>query len=417
MDIGYACITYAVPGLEYRTCLLKNATAPHLERLICHNLDALEQAVRYDARNGIVLFRITSEIIPLASHPEFDFDWEGRFAVSLARLGRLIRDYNIRVSMHPGQYTVLNTPDPVLLQKSIADIAYHVRFLDSLGVDTACKVILHIGGAYGDKLSALHRFARAWMGLDVSARRRIVIENDERLFNIEEVLNIGLRLGIPVVFDALHHRLNLPPGNTTDGEWIRRCGETWQEHDGRQKIHYSQQSSSSRAGAHSSTIHLGRFIEYLDMISRPDVDVMLETKDKNISALKCILGLRQDVPASILEEEWARYGYLVMSRSHKAYEHMRSLMCTPGNVGPAAFYGVIDDVLQQCDPSAEVDAARHIWGCFSSHASNGESQRFLYWLQEYQDGKRDISSLKSFLHRLAQKYQIECLLKSYYFYY
>ncbi len=417
MDIGYACLTYAVPGLDYRTCLLKNAVPENLERLICHNLDALECAVAYNVQYGIRLFRISSEVIPLASHPEFRFDWEGRFASSLRRLGGLMKQAGMRVSMHPGQYTVLNTPDPALLQKSVADIAYHVRFLDSLGVDASCKVILHVGGAYGDQHAALRRFAQAWEGLDIAARRRIVVENDERLFNIAQVLALGSELGIPVVFDALHHRLNSPEEGLSDGEWIRRCSASWKPCDGRQKIHYSQQAGSGRPGAHSATIRLREFVDYLERAGRPDVDVMLETKDKNISAVKCILGMQPHLPAPVLEEEWARCKYLVMSRSQQAYEDLRAMMRAPDSVVPADFYSVVDDSLGQCSPAAEVNAAQHVWGYFRSHAAIGERTRFAALLGEYQDGKREAASLKSFLHRLAEKYGIRYLLKSYYFYY
>jgi len=111
-----------------------------------------------------------------------------------------------------------------------------------------------------------------------------VIENDDRHYHIGDVLDIAAALGIPAVFDNLHHQLNRCGG--TDAYWINACRPTW---DSRQKVHYSQQARDKKPGAHSDTIDIQEFMDFYNSLSSRDLDIMLEVKDKNISAIKCML--------------------------------------------------------------------------------------------------------------------------------
>ena len=147
--IGYACITLGEHDIAYRTCRQTNATPDLLMQIIAHNLDALERAIDYNQRNGIRLFRISSDLIPFGSSPVNQLAWWELFAPQLALIGDKIQQAGMRVSMHPGQYTVLNSTSESVVQNAIDDLVYHNRFLDSLGVGPAHKIILHeIGRAH-----------------------------------------------------------------------------------------------------------------------------------------------------------------------------------------------------------------------------------------------------------------------------
>ena len=175
---GYACLTIGVPGIDYRTCVAKNASDVLLRELIAHNLQTLEKAVAYNIQSGILLFRISSDLIPFGSSPVNGLDWPVIFADHFARIGGMIRESGMRVSMHPGQYTVLNSPRPEVVERAVADLAYHGQVLDCLGLDASNKIILHIGGHYQDKATSLERFADSWQRLDSKIRQRLVIENE-----------------------------------------------------------------------------------------------------------------------------------------------------------------------------------------------------------------------------------------------
>jgi UV DNA damage endonuclease len=291
--VGYACILLGVPAAGLRSLALKRADYAQLEAVILHNLDVLQLILEYNARQGIYLFRISSDIVPLASHPAMDFPWRERLQSRLVAIGAQAKAAGIRLSMHPGQYTVLSSPDAGVVERSVADLVYHADFLELLGMDATSRIILHLGGAYGDKAGAVKRFVANVKDLPHYVQKRLTLENDERLYHIADVLETAKVTGLPVVFDNLHHSLNSPAKGevsaVSEGDWIREARSTWGKVHGRQKLHYSQSDPDKRPGAHSLTIDVAEFIRWfkgndLDDLS---VDVMLEVKDKNLSAVKC----------------------------------------------------------------------------------------------------------------------------------
>ncbi|MEI6286296.1 MAG: UV DNA damage repair endonuclease UvsE [Bacillota bacterium] len=287
MAIGYACIAVGVPNSSMSRCNLKNADSASLDKIIRANLAALATLVAYNSLNNIRLFRISSDVIPFATHPVNTIDWQNEYRPLLQQLGKQIAAAAMRVSMHPGQYTVLNSPHPEVRDRAVADLQYHTAFLDALDVDCRGKIILHIGGVYGDKFTATQTFVERYRLLPDAVKRRLVIENDDKNYSIAEVLEISHSAKIPVVFDNLHHQLNPPVEQRSQSEWICACQATWQARDGKQKIHYSQQKTDSRPGAHSDTIDVSQFQTFWQQLKDPDIDIMLEVKDKNLSALKC----------------------------------------------------------------------------------------------------------------------------------
>jgi UV DNA damage endonuclease len=414
MRIGYACLALGVPGSDLKTCVLRNVDEPRLMELIAHNLKALERMVDYNLENGIRLYRISSDLIPFGSSPVNTLDWAELFQADFSRIGGKIRAGGMRVSMHPGQYTVLSAPDEGVAARAADDLAYHARVLDALGTGEDSKIILHLGGAYGDKAAALKRFETRFRALEPAARRRVALENDDRLYTAEDALNAGLRLNVPVVFDSLHHEAN-PSGPPGPQPWIDAFRETWKLWDGPQKIHYSQQDPGKKPGSHSATIDAGRFLEFLDAAGRDGLDIMLEVKDKNLSAVKCGLcaSKEQNIPA--LEREWAHYKYAVMERSQEAYLEIRSLF-RKGDVTPLAFYALVERALAHpVEPGGAVNAAQHVWGYFKDRASAEQQQSLQTALERFQAGRVTLDAVKRRLYALAEEYNQPYLLQSYYF--
>ena len=242
MSIGYASKTLAAPGARMQSVVQRLATPDRLAQAIDGNLRALDAALDYQAKNGIHLFRISSDVIPFGSSPVNALDWMRDFEPHLAALGRKARRHGIRLSMHPGQYTVLNSPDADVVERAKLDLAYHAAFLDALGMDASGKIVLHVGGAYGDKPRALERFANAYATLPLAVRRRLVIENDDRLFTAQDVLALSRATGAPMVFDTLHHELNREPDAPDWRALLDEAAATWKPEDGAQKMHYAQQA-------------------------------------------------------------------------------------------------------------------------------------------------------------------------------
>jgi len=288
MSIGYACLTVGVPNTGMKSCRVQNASEERLVELISHNLNSLGNIIDYNIENNIKLFRISSDIIPFGSSPVNTLNWWELFATELTAIAKKIQENRMRISMHPGQYTVLNSPKEDVVERAIEDLNYHTQFIRSLRGTTENKIILHIGGVYGDKSQAVERFIRNYNRLNETVKQHLVIENDDRSYTIKDVLTIGKTLGVPVVFDNLHHTINPCDEQQDDLYWIRRCKETWKVDDGRQKIHYSQQDPLKQPGGHSETIGISDFMDYYQAINGEELDIMLEVKDKNLSAVKCI---------------------------------------------------------------------------------------------------------------------------------
>lgn len=417
MAIGYACLTIGVKDCGLKGLMLRNASKERLEEVAAHNLKALENMIAYNIRNGIGLFRISSDIIPFASHEVNTLEWWSIYDEQLKRIGEKIKSGGMRVSMHPGQYTVLNSPDEDIVARAKNDLLYHTRFLDSLGTGSSNKVILHLGGIYGNKKEAVKRFMKNYADLPEAVKKRLVIENDEKSYNIVDVLEVGRKCGIPVVFDNLHHELNLPyKAELTHGAWIGLCKETWKPEDGRQKMHYSQQLENGKTGAHSKTIAIRPFMDFYKEVNGKDIDIMLEVKDKNISALKCHNCTSPGTGRKQLEEEWERYKYLVLERSNDVYMEIESMFREKSEIDAVSLYSKIEDSLSLAeDRGSAASAAHQIWSLLKKAAKPVERKRFGVMLSGYESGTKALNDVKKYLAVLAERYETDYLLESYYF--
>ncbi|HZK29064.1 MAG TPA: UV DNA damage repair endonuclease UvsE [Clostridia bacterium] len=416
MRIGYACLTVGVANTQLRACALKNANQTMLGELTRSNLAALDHMLDYNTQNGIQFLRVSSDIVPFASHPDVEFSWDKLFRDRLVSLGEKAREAGIRLSMHPGQYTVLNSPHEDVVNRAVMDLTYHCHFLDALGMGKECKIILHVGGAYGNKQAALKRFRDNYKMLDPSIRQRLVIENDDKIYNIDEVLQLGQTLSIPVVFDNLHNAVH-PSGQEKQArEWIELCRKTWKTSDGSQKIHYSQQADGKRPGSHSDTISVRAFVSFASQLA-DGCDVMVEVKDKNLSAVKCLLATATRGKIEKLEEEWARYKYAVLERSSQNYGAIRLLLKDKTSYPVLEFYDLVEEAMRMSpDPGKAENAALHVWGYFKDKASAHEKRRFESLLNQYRNGSPTRLSLKRYLYKLAEKYHQAYLLQSLYFF-
>ncbi len=416
MSIGYACLALGVPGSGMKNCIMKNANEELLLSLIGSNLDALERLITYNARNGIRMFRISSDLIPFGSSLAEDLPWQNHFSEKLESIGNDIRRSGMRVSMHPGQYTVLNSTDESVADRAARDLDYHAKVLDGLGLGPEHKMILHLGGVYGDRERAKERFVSRYKLLDAEVKKRLVLENDDKLFNIRDVIETASAAGMPAVYDNLHNAVNPVDASCRDIEWIEMCRDTWTKEDGPQKVHYSQQNPDKRPGAHSESIRIDEFLDYYHEVSVTGTDIMLEVKDKNLSALKCI-NCVSDRGIKALESEWARYKYSVMERAPDRYQAIRKLLQDKSSYPALEMYRSIEESMDTpVSMNNAVNTAQHVWGYVKDKATGPEKKRFQNTLNDFSSEKTELKSVKNVLHTLAKKYREEYLLDAYYFY-
>lgn len=413
MRIGYASQSVGIPGVKFRTTRLKNVNDEVLIEIIRSNLKSLDLIFNYNIENNIRMFRISSDIIPFGSHEVNTLKWWEIFEDELQALGEKAQENDIRLSMHPGQYTVLNSPDEGVVERAGEDLLYHARFLDALNLDASNKIILHIGGVYGDKDSAMERFIQNYKKLDERIKNRLIIENDDRQYTVSDALRISSKKEIPVVFDNLHHSSN-PDNTKSEMEWLMECRKTWTSGDGRQKIHYSQQDPGKRVGAHTQTVDIEEFYRFYKDLPTKEIDIMFEVKDKNLSAMKGI-NLLETPHIKHLEKEWGRYKYLVLEHSPTIYNEIRELLKDKDSYPVIEFYVRIDEALTKPTTSGTiVNAAQHVWGYVDDIADDKIKRKFEKNIAKVADGGSS-RPLKRTLWKLAKEKNQTYLLNSLYF--
>jgi UV DNA damage endonuclease len=260
-----------------------------MRETVASNLACLQRILQYNVQHAMLFFRITSDLIPFASHDVCTFKWQEIFADTFGIIGQFITEHAFRISMHPDQFVLLNSPKEQVLDNSIRELSYHADVLDLLDLDTTAKIQIHVGGVYGDKAGSVERFITRYNTLPQKIRRRLVIENDERLYSSADCMEIHERTGIPVLFDAFHFSCY------NNGERLRDAIEgtagTWSEHDGIPMVDYSSQQKGKRPGTHAQSIDLRDFKNFLKETGGLDFDIMLEIKDKEHSALKAVTAI------------------------------------------------------------------------------------------------------------------------------
>jgi UV DNA damage endonuclease len=278
-----------------RTARLANASRQRLGELIAGNIASLATVLRYAVSHEIFLQRLSSGLIPFASHPNVDLpDWRRDFGLALREIGDFVRANGMRISVHPGQFTVLNSPNHAVVESATRELAYHAALFDTFGLGVEHKIVFHIGGVYEDKVQSLDRFVETVLALPDRWRERFVVENDERLYTVEDALLISRRTGLPVVFDWLHHQLNPGSGARPTSDLIASAFATWGPADGPPKCHYSTQSADGQRGAHADWVDVADFLKFLRVCPAwATFDCMLEVKKKDLALLRLRNELRR----------------------------------------------------------------------------------------------------------------------------
>jgi UV DNA damage endonuclease len=291
MKIGYPCINTSLPGTCSATFRLASFSAERLVQTVQNNLANLQQILAYNVVHDLRFFRMSSGLVPFASHPVNTFPWQEHFRDTWQQIGAYIKAHDFRISMHPDQFVVLNSPNPQIVENSIRELAYQCSVMDLMGLDATAKLQIHGGGVYGDKPAAIRRFIDTYATLPENIRARLVVENDDRSYSLQDCLVIHEETGIPILFDNFHHEC-LHNGEPM-AEALQLAARTWQPHDGVMMMDYSSQAPGERKGKHTASITLELFREFLGHLQGLDVDIMLEIKDKEASALQAVLLLKE----------------------------------------------------------------------------------------------------------------------------
>jgi len=292
MKIGYPCVNETLPCSAGSTFRLASYSAERLAATVAANLACLQQILEWNVAHGLLFFRIGSDLVPFGSHEVNTYPWEREFRSEFRAIGDYARRHGLRVSFHPGQYVLINSPDAGIVRRSVADLVYQGAILDLMEMDSTAKLQIHAGGVYGDKGTALARWVDTFQTLvPAPVQARLVVENDDRLYSLRECLSLHDATGVPILFDNFHHEC-LNHGEPMR-EALRLAAATWHPtRDGVPMLDYSSQAPGERRGKHTTTLVPALFEEFLADLAGLEVDMMLEIKDKEASAVRAAVLLR-----------------------------------------------------------------------------------------------------------------------------
>lgn len=275
--LGYPTQNLTIPAGTNRTLRLANlADAARVRELVRENIAGLVKVLRWNAEQGVGLFRMGQSLIPFASHPAFPYDWEAEHGDGLREAGDLARSLGIRLSMHPGQYIQPGSLKPEVVERSLTELRYVARVLDLLN-GPGPVLVLHMGGAYENRQATARRFIEV-MRHETGVLRYLALENDERIWTAAEIAATATALGVPAITDTLHHDLN--PGGLTLREALDLSLPTWDGRGARPKLHLSSQDPAKQAGAHAYSVDLADWQALVEALDGRTADVMVEAKGK-----------------------------------------------------------------------------------------------------------------------------------------
>jgi len=254
-----------------------------IAEIIRDNAQALLAAVQFCADRGIGSFRVNSQILPLRTHPAAGYEvghlpGAERIVAAFRECGRAAALHHVRLTFHPDQFVVLSSPRAEVVSASLAEIEYQAEVSEWIGADV---MIIHGGGAYGDKPAAIARLAANIRQLSRAARRRIVLENDDRIFSPADLLPLCESQRVPFVYDVHHHRC-LTDGLTVQ-EVSRRAVATW---DREPLFHLSSPAQGWRSKnprVHADFINVRDFPREWQRLA---ITVEVEARAKEVAVLR-----------------------------------------------------------------------------------------------------------------------------------
>ena len=295
-NIGYACINmelsnqkpkvYTGRSMIKRT--FKSKGIRYASELGLDNCKDLFKIIKWNKENGFKFFRITSNLFPWCSEYQLhQLPHIESIKDILHDIGNYVQINQMRLTSHPGPFNVLTSPHPHVVDNCINDLSTHGRIFDLMNLSHTPynKINIHIGGVYGDKVSAMERFCTNFNRLPDSVKSRLTVENDDKasMYSVKDLYDgVYKVIGIPIVFDYHHHRFN--DGGLSEQEALELAMATWG--DIVPVVHYSESRSEEyedpkiRPQAHSDYVY-----DYIDTYHNR-VDIMVEAKAKELAVLR-----------------------------------------------------------------------------------------------------------------------------------
>ncbi|MCY8797504.1 UV DNA damage repair endonuclease UvsE [Bacillus inaquosorum] len=251
------------------------------------NLRNTMRTLHYIIGHGIPLYRFSSSIVPLATHPDVMWDFVTPFQKEFREIGELVKTHHLRTSFHPNQFTLFTSPKESVTKNAVTDMAYHYRMLDAMGIADRSVINIHIGGAYGDKETATAQFQQNMKQLPQEIKQRMTLENDDKTYTTEETLQVCEKEDVPFVFD-FHHFYANQDDHADLNEALPRMIKTWERIGLQPKVHLSSPKSEQAIRSHADYVDANFLLPLLERFRQwgTNIDFMIEAKQKDKALLR-----------------------------------------------------------------------------------------------------------------------------------
>jgi UV DNA damage endonuclease len=299
MNLGYACINMTLgaqtPRITTNRSMVKKTFnergIEYASELALENVRDLFEILKWNVKNGIKLFRTSSDIFPWGSEYNLeDLPDYNKIANILKGCGTYAKENGLRINSHPGPFNVLVSPNPKVVENTFKDLELHGKVFDLMGLSHTPynNINIHCNGVYGDKISAMDRFCENFDKLSDSVKKRLTIENDDKasMYSVKDLMYIHHKIGIPIVFDYHHHQFCT--GDLTEQQALILATSTWNKSGVKPEVHYSESKALHESDTKIKPQAHSDYITNLPDTYNIDVDIMVEAKAKELSILPFI---------------------------------------------------------------------------------------------------------------------------------
>lgn len=291
-------VTYA----NYNKLKDEEAKLKKLKSVTFSNIDDLETILKYNIENNLHFYRLTSKLIPLSTHPEVMWNYEKYFSKELSRIGKIIKLSQMRVDFHPDQFNVINSTKEKVIDDTIRNLNHAVDLYDLMDYDEG-KLVIHIGSSAGGKEESISRFIDNISNFPRRITERLILENDDKIFTAQDVLNICKKIDVPMVVDIHHHKCK--NNNENIALLLPDIFKTWKNEALPPKIHFSSPREGEFDRKHADYIDVNEFVNFLNLAKESvncDFDVMIEAKKKDLALFRLVKDLKEiNYPCKIID--------------------------------------------------------------------------------------------------------------------
>ena len=294
--IGYCCIAIGCNegkkkkdhitvnrGMVRRTFDAKGL--PYVSELIIDNLKDTLDLLKYNIKNDIYVYRLSSDSFPWMSEYRFqDLPNFGYIQSLLVKVGNFIKENGIRVSYHPGPFNVLASENQSVVIKTIDELNKHAELMDLMGLDKThyYPINIHINTTKPTREEAAQRFVENFELLSDSCKSRLTLENDDspNQYSVKILHDlVYTKVGIPIVFDQ--HHFNYGPQDQTMEEALKLAHSTWNV---KPMTHISSPKTLEDTSG-KNTAHADYIYEEIKTYGL-EFDTEIEAKAKDLAVIK-----------------------------------------------------------------------------------------------------------------------------------